>query len=91
MNVERILEACNVLHAAMRAGDCRHGHITIEIGIDEFEDMYRHLSALGLRPVNPLGRAWNEPPMIEYKQVFRFKAITTREQLTPYRMERPRR
>jgi hypothetical protein len=90
-NMERILKACDILADALRAHDIPHGHITIEIGTREFEEMTYHFDALNLRPVNPLGRQWNEPAMIEYKQVFRFKAVILRERMTPCHMERPRR
>lgn len=48
-------------------------------GLDTFDHMFHYLEALNLKPVNRLGRQWNEPAMLEYKGIFRFKAVPLRE------------
>lgn len=79
MDVRHILAACDVMHDTLRNESARHGHITIEIGLDEFEHMFYYFESLNLKRVNRLGRQWNEPEMLEYKGVFRFKAVPLRE------------
>lgn len=83
MKIEKLLKACDLLADSMRAEHVRHGHITIEIGLDTFEELFSYFDVMNLKPVNRLGRQWNEPEMLEYKQIFRFKAVPLREMPRP--------